>query len=153
MQILKNQSIYMSNLISYKSHVKKEKILDLIDYVANNLKNIGIKIRDKFIITTDFEVGADGLCGIEMIIPIDGNIESNEYYTFKPIFRLTNAVSIRHEYNVDLLPFTEDKLIQYIKDNNYEAITKPYYVIMRYNKDYPNDSIIDVYIGTNYNIL
>lgn len=71
-------------------------------------------------------------------------------YNIKPIYKLTNAVVIRHEGCFSNLNKTIEELKNYIKKMSYQSITNPYCRVVRKEK---NNMIIDIYIGLNCNIL
>ena len=90
---------------------------------------------------------------VEILIPVKGEFASCAQYEKKPVFKLINAVSARHEGSFSALAKTEQQLLQYAQEKAYQVITEVYYSIVRMDAGNPENCIIDLYIGVNYNIL
>lgn len=148
MQILENRSLYMENMISYKTNLPKEEIPKLAEHICRNVSALGVEPTNKLCFTYSTEDKND----IEILVPVIGDISAHSKYGHKKLFRIINAVTIRHEGSLADIDITEKKLVDYIEDRSYEMITKPYYNIVRLTED-AADCIVDIYIGTNYNKL
>lgn len=147
MQILEHQYIHLSNLVSYKKIINKNELLNLIDHVSSNIQNLQLSIKDKILFTTS---PIKDKLNVEILIPVSEEIHECNNYNIKPIYKLTNAVVIRHEGCFSNLNKTIEELKNYIKKMSYQSITNPYCRVVRKEK---NNMIIDIYIGLNCNIL
>ncbi|MBR3283693.1 MAG: hypothetical protein IKI56_10425 [Ruminococcus sp.] len=148
MQILENRSLFMENMISYRTNLPKEDIPKLADHICRNVSALGVEPTKKICFTYPTDEKKD----IEILVPVIGDISSHNEYGHKELFRLINAVTIRHEGSLADIDTTEKKLVDYVRKRSYEMITRPYYNIVRL-ADNPADCIVDIYIGTNYNKL
>ncbi len=153
LQIIKNQTILANNLISYVTKVKKSDIIKLIRHISQNLQALNLKIGKKIIfnIKSEFDNGSDQI--IEVLIPVKGKVPESNEFQYKPVFRLINAITIRHEGSLNDIEKTEKCLKDFIKENNYEPITDSYFIVVREGSENAMDCIIDIYIGVNYNSL
>ncbi|HPY83538.1 hypothetical protein [Ruminococcus sp. XPD3002] len=145
MQIVEHRSLFFCNLISYKTHLEREKLPEFAEHVKRNISRLGVEASDNML----FTVKSGEFRNIEVLIPISEELKSCNEYSFKPVFRLINAVCIRHEGTFGSIEETLGTLFDYINSRAYEPITAPYYSIVRLG----TECIIDIYVGTNYNIL
>lgn len=150
MQILKNQMIARNNLIVCKRKMSHEDIFSFIRYASENIRALDLEINDKIMFTT---VNSDDGEMIKVMIPVSGQVRSCGEFEYQPMFKLVNAVAIRHEGGFAVIGSTEKKLTEYIAENHFEPITSPYYVVVRNDTSNLDNNIIDIYIGINYNIL
>jgi len=148
LQILENRSLFMENMISYRTNLPKEDIPKLVDHICRNVSALGVKLTKKIC----FTYLTDEKNEIEILIPVIGDITDHSEYGHKELFRLINAVTIRHEGSLADIDINEKKLVDYIRKKSYEMITRPYYNIVRLSENL-SDCIVDIYIGTNYNKL
>lgn len=148
MQILENQCLYLRNLISYKTTADYSNLQELINHVYSNVCRLQADIKDNVIFTFN---GNQKQLNTEILIPVDRNINECEHYSFKPVYKLNNAVVIRHEGNLSCIPETIVLLENYIIEKAYHKITDPYCRVIRNSSD--NDAIVDIYIGLDCNIL
>ena len=142
----------MHNLLYYKCETQKEKIGDIIEYIDTHIDNIGLKKVGNMI--TSFEDNEKSASiNLDILVPVDSSFEGNEHFSSLPQFKLIHAVKIRHEGSLNNLSETQEILKKYLESHSYEAITKYYNVIVRHNSDVLANSIIDIYVGINPNIL
>ena len=148
MQILEHQCLHLNNLISYKTIVEKKRLNELIKHIKDNVNSLQLYIKDNILFTAS---PVNDKLNIEVLVPVTGEAHDCENYRVKSIYKLNNAVVIRHEGCLSEIEGTIDCLNQYIKNKNYQSITAPYCRIIRSDND--RDSIIDIYIGLNNNVL
>ena len=92
---------------------------------------------------------------VEILIPLDKEISVSAPYMIKPVFRLRNAVKIRHKGNPALMQNTANELMEYIKNKGLMPITAGYNVTVQ-EPTSPTDVdslIVDIYVGVSDNIL
>ncbi len=147
MQILEHQSLLINNVISYHTHLSLDRLPSMVEYVRSNVCNLGAELSGSIMYTEN----SDNYKNIELIIPVNVQLKNCEEYEYKPVFKLLNAVSVRHEGLFSNIEKTENRLIEYIKDKSYSMLTQPYYNIIRLETDDTNNCIVDIYIGTEYN--
>lgn len=149
MQILEHQSIYLNNVISYKISLPFEKIPMMLHHVVKNIDTLGLNPSGKLLFTEENNPAET----IEILIPVQNEFQACAQYEKKEVFRLINAVTVRHEGDFSRIADTRQKLLDYIEAKSYQIITIPYYNVIRLNEEQLSDSIIDIYIGVNYNEL
>lgn len=148
LQIIEHQNIQLNNLIIYHTKVKHSDILKLTQYISDNLHVLNLKKNDNIIFAEKSHID-DEIVNVEILIPVIGNIQKCNEFDYKPIFKLNNAVIIRHEGNWNELQNTENLLHDFIKKNNFKAITSTYYVVVRTGNSNSEDCIIDIFIGVD----
>ena len=148
MQILEHQCLYLNNLISFKATIEKNNLQNLINYVYSNICKLHVYMKDNIVFTASSD---DNNLNVEVLVPVTGEMKSCENFSIKPVYKLTNAVVIRHEGLFSKLNETIECLKKYIEKKAYQSITSPYCRIIR--NDTGNDMIVDIYIGLNSNIL
>jgi hypothetical protein len=127
----------------------------MLGHINRNMDALGLKICGAiFAVKKSVHSNADNeTLPIEFLVPIDREFKSTQYFNYKPHFKIVNAVKIRHEGDILLLRDSEVLLTEYIRENNLNPITGHYYCFVHFSEEYSNNSIIDVYIGVNENIL
>lgn len=147
MQIIENQTIFENNLIDYNSKIKKKYILELVKFISNHLYVLGLEKNGNIIFSLISEDKEDA--EYEILIPVNGVVTKCSEYSYKPMFSLKNAISIRHEGSLSDLKEATLKLEEYILSNNYLPATKTYYIVIREGDSNAENCIIDIYIGIN----
>ncbi len=94
--------------------------------------------------------GRDGkwVLGVEVIVPVDKQLESNCHYVFKPHFRLANAVLAKFRGKANELPETRKKLYKYAYEQHYLPNSEVYFSVKQIDK---GEIIADAYPGVNGN--
>lgn len=146
MQIIEHQNIQLSNLLSYNTKVKHSDILKLTKYISDNLHVLDLTKNDN-IIFAEKEHENDEMVDVEILVPVKGKVEECSEYDYKPIFKLSNAVIIRHEGSLKDLPITESLLNDFIKEHDFQPSAGPYYIVVRNGSNDSDDCIIDICIG------
>ena len=152
MQILNNQSIIVQNLLYYKCVTHKKDIWDIIDHINKHIETIGLHKTGQTITSIE-DIEQSDCINLEVLTPIDSSFEEKSSFSFLPQFKLLYAVKIRHEGNIGNLTTSQKILEEYLEAHSYEAITKYYNVIVRHDSDIMANSIIDIYVGINPNII
>lgn len=139
--VIEHQALIYYHVLSYETIIDEKQIPEMTLSMKNNISVLDLQLCGNIIITKK------GL-KTEFIIPVDKEFKSNAYYKYKPVFKLVNAVRIRHYGDFFAIDKSLKELKEYVYLNNLTAVTNPYYV----DKDIEND-IIDVYVGISENIL
>lgn len=156
-EITENVALEMTNVLSYRNKSTQKQLVMVSKEIEkllknNNAKKVGANVSVTFAIDT---TGLEPMLDVEILIPIDKTISVSAPYTIKPIFRLRNAVKIRHKGNPALLQNTANELMEYIKNKGLIPITAGYNVtIQEISSPTDVDSlIVDIYVGVSDNIL
>lgn len=148
MQILEHQCLYLNDLISYKTVIEKKNLHKLIEHIKHNIYNLQLCIKDNIVFTA---IPNGDELSVEVLVPVAGKLHDCCKYNIKSVYKLNNAVVIRHEGCISRIYDTIEYLNQYIQSKGYHSITNPYCRIIRNDTDV--DMITDIYIGLNSNIL
>ena len=118
----------------------------------NSLRKVGPIITATFAVEA---VNGQPLLDMEILVPIDKNIEASGEYHFKKLFHLVNAVYAQHTGNPATLQITYDQMVAYINKNKLQQITAGYNVNVKELQPGMSldEMIVDVYIGVNPNVL
>lgn len=149
MQILEHQSLCLRNLISCQMNLTPEKLPSMLQYVLKNASGIGITPSNRILVTEHPNESEN----FEILIPIQSKVAHCDSYTYKEQFKLFNAVLIRHEGDFSILERTKQRLLEYITEKKYQAISEPYYSIVRLSPKNPKSCIIDIYVSISLNVL
>lgn len=156
-EITENATLEMTNVLSFRGKMTQQQIRERgleIDrlILANHAEKVGTGASATFSVDAS---GMTPLVDIEILIPLNKSISVDAPYKFKPVFRLKNAVRIRHEGNPATLRNTADELMQYISTHGLTPITAGYNVTVKEpsGPEDINSMIVDIYVGVTDNIL
>ena len=147
----------MKNVISYRAKMTQKEMNIAMNRLMTLINDNGLT-QSGYITTSTFsieKVGSIELIDIEILCPVDKICRLPQEYTFKPVFRLANAVKITHKGDPVNLQETANLLISYINENKLTPITSMYNVTVREPKS-PVDvdnMVVDMYIGVSDNII
>ncbi len=152
-----NKQLKMENVLSLRKKMTQMQLQQEMTKIGEFLQQQSVK-KSGYIVTATFSVeiqGSQQLMDVEILVPLDRKIELPEEYTFKPVFNLVNALSIRYEGSPVNFQSAINQLNEYIQANNQQVITATYNVMVKEatSEDDMNDMIIDVYVGVNPSIL
>lgn len=152
------RELYFENLISLKVQGSQNEINKEIQSLYSYLQENGIaKVGPVITATFSIKQEANGISlNMEILIPIDKCIESNNKYIFKEKFHLVSAVYLRHDGKPDLLQDSCSKLLSYIHENSLQNITSMYNVLIKepeIQNGVIGNMIVDLYIGINPSVL
>ncbi len=156
-EITENAALEMTNVLSYRSKSTQSQLAmaskEIDELLKNNdAKKVGSSVSATFAIDT---TGSEPMLDVEILIPLDKEISVSAPYMIKPVFRLRNAVKIRHKGNPALMQNTANELMEYIKNKGLMPITAGYNVTVQ-EPTSPTDVdslIVDIYVGVSDNIL
>jgi len=150
-EIKENQELNVKNVLSYRGKVKQTEVKNIGQDMEAKIQESGAKKEGNPISAT---YGVDGEClDIEIIIPIDKEIESIGDYVFKKRIHIVNAVVACYKGHPIGLQEACNSLNQYIINNRLQPITVGYNVTKKADISNPEDTEIDVYVGISPNIL
>jgi effector-binding domain-containing protein len=154
-RILQDQTFEMKNVLSYRAKMTQNQFLESMNNISLFMKENSVK-KNGYIVTSTFSIentNNQQIMDIEILIPIDKEIVSVNEYKFKKIFKLTNAVKIRHDGKSNLITQSGELLMKYISDNGLTPITTGYNVTIKEPISAIDDIVVDIYIGITENIL
>lgn len=156
-EIEEHASLEMKNVLTYRGKINQRQMVDIVkemnDIIATN--NAGKTLPG---VSATYEIigqGTDALMDVEIMYPLDKQISAPSPYIIKPIFRLKNAIKIRHEGNPALLQESGNKLMNYISDKGLMPITVGYNVTVHEPTSLMDIDglIVDLYIGICDNVI
>lgn len=153
MQVKEGQELLLSHVLSYRGKLTQQQIQDEMMMMNQLMIEQGVK-KDGPLTTATFgiEDGIEGqLLDIELLIPLEREINVPDRYVFKPIIKIVNALSVRHEGHPGMINNAINLLNEFIVQGNKQVITATYNVTVKEAKSQEEikDMIIDVYVGCN----
>jgi effector-binding domain-containing protein len=157
MEILENQSYEMNNVISYRNKMTAVKLQQVMTEVKEFLDKNDL-CKDGYLTTTTFSVEIKDnvpLMDIEILCPVNREISVPVGFTFKPKFRLLNALKATHKGNPVGLQQAANEFQSYMAENGLTPITSLYNVTVIEAKSQTevDDMVVDMYIGVTENML
>lgn len=148
MEIIEKQYLSVESLLSYKTRSTFSKLGKLIDHISKSLKLLEIEQTGNIIFSLkENACGTDeAILDLEFFVPVSKEFKSNEFYVYKPEFKLFNAVRARHTGTYDTLINSRQKMQDYLSQKCYQPITDFYYYVN-------NSNLVDIYVGINGNIV
>lgn len=151
MEIIEKQYLSIQNLLSFKTRSTYKKLRELLDHLSESLKFLELEQTGNVIFTfEENRYGTDeAILDIEFLIPVSREFKSNEYFVFKPQFKLYNALRISHSGSYEALEDTTKNVKHYLIQTGCVPITDFYYSVKKNDVN----CLIDVYVGINGNIV
>ena len=155
MLFLEQQYIELENVLSYRTRVNINRLSGILRYAEKNADALGLIVTGNILFTITEKISDSNKCivGIEMLIPVNKKFESCEQYIFKPVFKLVNAVSVRHCGLYSEVDSVSTSLEDFLKRKNLKPISNIYYMAVRNNEEHPLSSILDAFVSVNENLL
>lgn len=150
-EIKEKQELKVANLLSFRGKVSQAELEFISKDMQDTIATLGAK-QVGSAITVTFAV-EDRIIDIEILVPIDKPIESEDKYLFKEQLHIVNAVVAVYKGHPAGVQQAVESLNQYITDNQLQPITVGYSVTKRMDMLTPENTEIEVYVGINPNIL
>jgi len=113
-QILQNQTLEMTNVLSRRGKFTQTELQLEMQNIGIFFKENGIE-KNGNIVTATFAVdSSSGIMDVEILVPMNRETSLSNGYTFKSIFKLTNAVKIRHIGNPAFLQKSANEMTEHI---------------------------------------
>lgn len=156
-EIIENVKLEMENVLSFKGEITQQEMV----YVMKEIEQIiteNSALKNGSIVTATFDVRKDGensIMAVEILIPLNKVINPPSGYTFKPVFRLNNAIKVIHQGNPSKLQESANELMKYIENRGLMAITPGYNITKNFPKSKENleEFCAEIYVGVCNNIL
>lgn len=155
MLFLEQQYIEFENVLSYRTRVDINRLNDLLNYAEKNADALELTVTGNILFTVTEKIRERSRCiiGIEMLIPVNKEFESCEQYICKPVFRLVNAVSVRHIGLYSDIDSVSRSLEMFLKEHSLMPISNIYYMAVKNDKVQPLSSVMDAFVSVNENLL
>jgi effector-binding domain-containing protein len=155
--ILENQELKLNNLISLRKKITQQEMPVEMQKLSKFITEKGAQ-KSGPMITATFAMEQNNFgqfLDIEILVPLDKEIEATGEYTFKKQFLLTNALKATHTGNPALLQNTYNLINSYIIANKLQPITASYNVTVKdvIDPSKIDELVIDIYVGLNPCIL
>lgn len=141
MAVVEHQILECERLLSYKCIAKNSEIPFMVHSIMTNIDALDLKICGPIIIGKHRNE-------VEFIIPIDKAVSGGKYYSYKALFKLTNAVRQRHYGSYERIGESIAILRKYISDNLLTADSNPYILVRSLERE-----VFDIFIGISENVL
>lgn len=153
MDIKENQELIMKNVLSFRGKVTQYQMQQEIVKIGQTLQSLGVQ-KNGPIATATYtveQIADEQVMDIEILVPLDRVVELPGEYHLKPLIKIVNALTIRHEGHPSRLEDTINKLNTYILKNKKQIITATYNVTVKnaVRQNELDKMIIDVYVGCN----
>ncbi len=131
MEFLEGQFYTAKNLLSYRTRVEISELDGLLNHVKRSLDVLDLKMNGRAILSISEKIVEKDkqIYGVEILIPVNKEFESNGQYVYKPSFKLVNAISYRFYGGCSSFAEAESKLSSYIKERDMNAVTGVYHIL------------------------
>ncbi|MBM7615037.1 GyrI-like domain-containing protein [Alkaliphilus hydrothermalis] len=151
------KELKMENVLSLRKKMTQGDIQQEMMKIGKFFEENGIK-KNGPVVTATFaveEVNGQQLLDMEILVPMDREVQLTGEYVLKKEFHLVNAVYARHQGNPNLLQSTYNEVMKYINENRLHQITMGYNVNVNEPQtiEEMDGMIVDIYIGVNPSIL
>lgn len=149
-----NKELRLENVLSLRKKMTQIEINEEISDINRFFESRGIE-KQGSIVTVTYAIEQNNLFDMEILVPMNKAVELPQKYVFKPVFKLVNAIYVRHKGNPSLLQAVYNEILAYIHNNKLQQITPAYNVTIKEVTAGMNmeDVVIDIYIGISPNIL
>lgn len=151
MKIKENQELNVVNVLSYRGKVRQTEIETISKEIGCYIREAGAKPIGNPI-TATYAIEGDTI-DLELLIPIDTNIDSTNRFVYKNQIRIVNAVVAEYKGHPMRVQEAYNQLNQYMTDHKLQPITIGYNVTKKTDKLNPENTEIEIYVGINPNIL
>lgn len=151
--VREDQELILENVLSFRGKVTQQQIQVEMMKIGQLLQKLGVQKNGPTTTATYAveQLENEQLMDVELLIPLDRPIQLPSEYTFKPIIKIVNALSIRHEGHPIKLQESINKLNEYIIEHKKQVITATYNVTVQdvMRQEDLDKMIIDIYVGCN----
>ena len=150
-EIKENQELKLNNLLSYRGKILQSELESIGRDMELKINEKGAK-RIAYPIMATY--GIDGaFVDMEILIPVSNEIESIGEYKFKKELKIVNAVMMSYKGNSVGLQDACNELNKYIETNKLQPITVGYNVTQSVDIHNIENTVSNIYVGINPNIL
>ena len=153
MHIETKQTLNIENLITFRKKVQATELQEHMERLLAYADSSGAKRLGGGVSAT-YEVDGDAM-DIEMYLPIDKEIPSNDEFIFKPLLRLENCVKTKYKGHPQGLQNSMNEINDYILANRLVPISVGFTVVVTEITD-PKDIELfeaDIYVSIGPNVF
>lgn len=156
-EVLEHMTFEMHNVLSYRGKMTQQELVEKSRDMEEIIQKSGAE-KNGGAVTTTFSVeqGPNGaILDMEILIPLNHEIQAPPGYAWKPDFLLTNALVVKHVGNPAGLQDCIQELNQFILERGLVPISTGYNVTVREAKTpLELDSMeVDIYVSVSPNKL
>lgn len=156
-EVLEHMTFEMHNVLSYRGKMTQQELVEKSREMEEIIQKSGAE-KNGGAVTTTFSVeqGPNGaILDMEILIPLNHEIQVPPGYAWKPDFLLTNALLVKHVGNPAGLQECIQELNQFILEHGLVPISTGYNVTVREAKTpLELDSMeVDIYVSVSPNKL
>ncbi|MGI6205275.1 MAG: hypothetical protein ACOYJI_01410 [Anaerovoracaceae bacterium] len=151
MEIKEHQEFKIDHLFSFRGTVSQNELPAITNDMKEKIAAEGAEVKGLPISTTYSMQG--GKADMEILIPVDKEIQDAENYKYKPVLKIANALTAYYKGNPSDIGQVYNAINQYIADNSLQPITTAYSVVTNVDPFAPANSETYVYVGINPNII
>lgn len=156
-EVLEHMTFEMHNVLSYRGKMTQQELVEKSREMEEIIQKSGAE-KNGGAVTTTFSVeqGPNGaILDMEILIPLNHEIQGPPGYAWKPDFLLTNALLVKHVGNPSGLQESIQELNQFILEHGLVPISTGYNVAVREAKTpLELDSMeVDIYVSVSPNKL
>ena len=149
--IVEGQTLEIQNLISFRGKLTQNEIesvgKDMEEFVVSaGARRVGNPI------TATYGIESDKI-DVELLIPVDKQVECSQCYTYKERIRIVNAVVAKYTGSPMGLQGACNELNQYIIEHKLMPVTVGYNLTKKVDITNPENTEVDIYVGISQNIL
>lgn len=149
--IVEGQTLEIQNLISFRGKLTQAEIESTRKDMEKFVIFAGAHPVGNPIIAT-YGIESDKI-DVELLIPVDKQVECLECYTYKERIRIVNAVVAKYTGSPRDLQEACNELNQYIVEHKLLPVTVGYNLTKNVDITNPENTEVDIYVGISQNIL
>ena len=126
MEIFREATYEATNVLRFRGVIANSEMGSVVEKLTSYIESNGARKLGELITVTHVLYLETKISDIEIFIPIDKSIPSNQDFTYMPTFELVSCVMTKHKGHPYLLPVTYTKLYHAIKNLGLRA-EPPFY--------------------------
>lgn len=151
MEINQEKIYLVEQVITYRGKVNNKLLNNVMEQLFSAINDAGLKTNGPTITaihSIENDCG-DQIIDIEIVIPINGVMTSNDEFVYRDKFEISNALMFRHIGNPQTMNTEMQEFNQYIRDNDFKPVTPFYNVTVRSASSLSeiDNIIMDIYVG------
>ena len=150
-EIKENQELELNNLLSFRGKIRQSELESIGRDIELKINEKGAK-RVSYPVMATYGVNGE-FVDMEVLVPIDKEIQNVGDYTFRKEIKIVNAVMVTYKGNPIGLQDACNELNQYIENKKLQPITVGYNVTQCIDPMNMENTISKIYVGINPNIV
>lgn len=150
-KITTGEKLELHHLITFRGNAEQCELETISKDIEEKIEFFGAKKVSNPIVATYNVDGA--VMDIELLIPIDREIDNIGNYIYKEKIMIVNAAKLSYKGNPSGLQDACNELNQYMEKNGLQPITVGYNITKHVDFINIDNSEIEIYVGINPNVL